>query len=157
MKRKIQEWLSIQIAKRPGRVVLISIFIFNVVFFLVSATVISQLSVRGTEKMPFIQAAFSTITMILDPGCVQFVVEDIGQMGVAVAIACLVIIFVGMVSFTGAVIGYIIYKVFAEIFGLKRIDEHYTSYEPMLYVLVMILGRFLFFNEFGAAKLIFGF
>ncbi len=57
----------------------------------------------------------------------------------------------------GAVIGYIIYKVFAEIFGLKRIDEHYTSYEPMLYVLVMILGRFLFFNEFGAAKLIFGF
>ena len=107
MKRKIQEWLSIQIAKRPGRVVLISIFIFNVVFFLVSATVISQLSVRGTEKMPFIQAAFSTITMILDPGCVQFVVEDIGQMGVAVAIACLVIIFVGMVSFTGAVIGYI--------------------------------------------------
>ena len=107
MKRKIQEWLSVQIAKRPGRVVLISIFIFNVVFFVVSALVISQLSVRGTERMPFIQAAFSTITMILDPGCVQFVVEDIGQMGVAVAIACLVIIFIGMVSFTGAVIGYI--------------------------------------------------
>lgn len=107
MKRKIQEWLSVQIAKKPGRVVLISILLFNIVFFILSSFVISQFSVRGTEKMPFIQAAFSTITMILDPGCVQFVVEDIGQMGVVLAIACLVIIFVGMISFTGAVIGYI--------------------------------------------------
>lgn len=107
MKRIIQEWISVQIAKRPGRVVLISILLFNIVFFIISALVISQFSVRGTEKMPFIQAAFSTITMILDPGCVQFVVEDIGQMGVVLAIACLVIIFVGMISFTGAVIGYI--------------------------------------------------
>lgn len=107
MKRKMQEWLSVQIAKRPGRVVLIGIFIFNIVFFIISSLVISQLSVRGTEKMPFIQAAFSTITMILDPGCVQFVIEDIGQIGVAVAITCLLIIFVGMISFTGAVIGYI--------------------------------------------------
>ena len=107
MKRKIQEWLSVQIAKRPGRVVLVAILVFNIVFFIIAAIIISNLSLKGTEKMPFIQAAFSTITMILDPGCVQFVVEDIGQMGVAVAITCLVIIFVGMVSFTGAVIGYI--------------------------------------------------
>lgn len=45
--------------------------------------------------------------MILDPGCVQFVVEDIGAMGVVVAVTCLCIIFIGMISFTGAVIGYI--------------------------------------------------
>lgn len=107
MKRRIQEWLSVQIAKRPGRVVLVGILLFNVVFFLVSAFVISQMSLRGTEKMPFIQAAFSTITMILDPGCVQFVVEDIGQIGVNIALVCLAIIFIGMLSFTGAVIGYI--------------------------------------------------
>ena len=107
MIRKIKEWLSVQIAKRPGRVVLVAILLFNIVFFLMAAFVISQMSLKGTEKMPFVQAAFSTITMILDPGCVQFVVEDIGQMGVTVAISCLIIIFVGMVSFTGAVIGYI--------------------------------------------------
>ncbi len=107
MKRKIQEWLSVQIAKRPGRVVLVAILLFNIVFFIVAALVISQMSLKGTEKMPFIQAAFSTITMILDPGCVQFVVEDIGQMNVNVALICLIIIFIGMVSFTGAVIGYI--------------------------------------------------
>ena len=107
MGRKLREWLSIQIAKRPGRVVLVAILLFNIIFFLVAAFVISQMSLKGTEKMPFLQAAFSTITMILDPGCVQFVVEDIGQMGVSVALICLVIIFIGMVSFTGAVIGYI--------------------------------------------------
>ena len=107
MKRKIQEWLSVQIAKRPGRVVLVAILLFNIVFFIIAALVISQMSLQGTEKMPFLQAAFSTITMILDPGCVQFVVEDIGQMNVNVALICLIIIFIGMVSFTGAVIGYI--------------------------------------------------
>lgn len=107
MKRKIQEWLSVQIAKRPGRVVLVAILLFNIVFFIIAALVISQMSLKGTEKMPFLQAAFSTITMILDPGCVQFVVEDIGQMNVNVALICLIIIFIGMVSFTGAVIGYI--------------------------------------------------
>lgn len=107
MKRKFKEWISIQIAKNPGRVVLFSILLFNVVFFLISAFVISSMPVSGTEKMSFIEAAFCTITMILDAGCIQFVIADIGKSGVAVAIICLAIIFIGMISFTGAVIGYI--------------------------------------------------
>lgn len=107
MKRKINEWISIHIAKNPGGVLLAAILLFNIAFFFLSALIISNLSLTGTEKMPFIKAAFCTITMILDPGCVQFVVEDIGAMGVTVAITCLCIIFIGMISFTGAVIGYI--------------------------------------------------
>lgn len=107
MKRKINEWISIHVAKNPGRVLLLAILLFNVVFFFLSALIIGNLSLSGTEKMPFFKAAFCTITMILDPGCVQFVVEDIGAMGVVVAVTCLCIIFIGMISFTGAVIGYI--------------------------------------------------
>lgn len=107
MKRKINEWISIHVAKNPGRVLLLAILLFNVIFFFLSALIISNLSLSGTEKMPFFKAAFCTITMILDPGCVQFVVEDIGAMGVVVAVTCLCIIFIGMISFTGAVIGYI--------------------------------------------------
>lgn len=107
MKRKIKEWISIHIAKTPGKVVLVAILLFNIVFYILSALIISNLSLSGTEKMPFFKAAFCTITMILDPGCVQFVVEDIGAMGVTIALTCLCIIFVGMISFTGAVIGYI--------------------------------------------------
>lgn len=107
MKLKIREWLSVQIAKNPGKIVLITILLFNVVFFFVAAVVISELSLSGTEHMDFLQAAFCTVTMILDAGCIQFVVADIGQAGVSVVIVCLVIIFIGMISFTGAVIGYI--------------------------------------------------
>lgn len=57
----------------------------------------------------------------------------------------------------GAVIGYLIYMIFAKKFKLKPVKENYIAYEPMLYILVMILGRFLLFNEYGAAKLVFQF
>ena len=107
MKRRIEEWLSLQFAKNPRRVVLMAILLFNVLFLLLSALVISRLSLSGTERMGFFEAAFYTVTMILDAGCISFVVEDIGQSGVAIAVICLIIIIIGMVTFTGAVIGYI--------------------------------------------------
>ena len=104
---KIKEWFSIQLVKNPGRMVLAAILIFNIVFFLLAAVVISSLSLDGTEKMSFIEAAFCTITMILDAGCISFVVEDIGQSGVFITIFSLMVVIIGMISFTGAVIGYI--------------------------------------------------
>lgn len=107
MKKKLKEWLSIQLVKNPGRMVLASILIFNLVFFFLSAGVISALSLQGTEQMSFIEAAFCTVTMILDAGCIQFVVADIGQSGVVISVVCLCIIIIGMISFTGAVIGYV--------------------------------------------------
>ena len=105
--KKIREWLNIQLVKNPGKVVLCSIFIFNVLFLLLSALIISNLSLSGTEKMGFFEAAFCTITMILDAGCIQFVVSDIGASGVAVVVICLSIVIIGMITFTGAVIGYV--------------------------------------------------
>lgn len=107
MKSKFKEWFSIRLAKYPGRMVLCAILLFNVAFFLLSAVVISHFSLQGTEKMSFLEAAFCTVTMILDAGCVQFVVSDIGGASVAVAVICLSIIIIGMITFTGAVIGYI--------------------------------------------------
>lgn len=107
MKRKFKEWVSIQVAKQPRKMILIVILLFNVAFLLLSAVVISSFSLSGTEKMGFLEAAFCTITMILDAGCIQFVVADIGQASVTVALVCICIILVGMVTFTGAVIGYI--------------------------------------------------
>ena len=107
MKRNIKEWFSIQLVKNPGRMILAVILIFNVLFFLLSALVISSLSLEGTEKMSFVEAAFCTITMILDAGCIQFVVADIGESGVLITIFCLIVVIIGMISFTGAVIGYV--------------------------------------------------
>ncbi len=105
--KKIRECLSVQLVKNPGKMVLAAILLFNIVFFFVSAIIISNMSLSGTEHMSFIEAAFCTVTMILDAGCIQFVVSDIGQAGVTIVFVCLAIIFIGMISFTGAVIGYI--------------------------------------------------
>ena len=105
--RRIKEWTTLQIAKKPGRVVILAIFAFNILFFLFAALVIRGLSLTGTEQMGFFSAVFYTLTMILDAGCIQFVIEDIGQANVILAIICLAIVIIGMISFTGAVIGYI--------------------------------------------------
>ena len=107
MVNKIKEWFSVQLIKNPGKMVLAVILLFNIIFFLVAALVISALSLDGTEKMGFIEAAICTITMILDAGCIQFVVADIGKSGIAITIVCLVVVLIGMISFTGSVIGYV--------------------------------------------------
>ncbi len=108
MKRsRFKEWMSIQLAKNPGRLVLFGILVFNIVFMLLSALLISAMSLSGTEHMPFLEAAYYTITMILDAGCISSVVKDIGTSGVVIAIVCLLVIIIGMITFTGAVIGYV--------------------------------------------------
>ena len=104
---KFRIWLSVQIAKHPKRVVLVLIILFNVLFITFSAVVISSLSLRGTEKMNFFYAAYYTVTMILDAGCIESVIKDIGTSGVALTLTCLAVIIIGMITFTGAVIGYL--------------------------------------------------
>ena len=104
---KFRRWLSIQVAKHPKRVVLVIIILFNVLFITISAALIRSLSLSGTEKMNFFHAAYYTVTMILDAGCIESVVKDIGTTGVALTLTCLTVIIIGMITFTGAVIGYL--------------------------------------------------
>ncbi len=104
--KKIKEWFSIQLVKNPSRIILASILIFNVLFFLLSAFVISALSYEGTKEMGFIEAAFYTVAMIIDAGFLEGVVQ-VGESGVVLTIFCLVVVLVGMITFTGAVIGYV--------------------------------------------------
>ena len=107
MFRKIREWFSIRLAKNPGQIVLLSILFFNVAFIFLSAFIISKMSLSGTEGLGFFESAFYTISMILDAGCISYVVQEIGPENVAIALICLGIVIIGMISFTGAVIGYI--------------------------------------------------
>ena len=105
--KKLREWISIQVAQHPKRVVLVLIILFNVLFITLSAALISALSLHGTEKMNFFHAAYYTVTMILDAGCIESVIKDIGTTGVALTITCLSVIIIGMITFSGAVIGYL--------------------------------------------------
>lgn len=107
MLKRFREWFSIRLAKNPGQIVLLSILFFNVIFLMLSAFIISRMSLSGTEQLGFLQSAYYTINMILDAGGISYVVEDIGPQNAAIAIVCIIIILIGMISFTGAVIGYI--------------------------------------------------
>ncbi|MCR5783066.1 MAG: hypothetical protein K6G90_10075 [Clostridia bacterium] len=105
--RRVGEWLSIQVTKNTSRILLVGILVLNIIFILFSALLISSFGLKGTEHMDFLKAAFCTVTMIMDAGCIQFVVEDIGPDNFRIAVLCLLIIFTGMIIFTGALIGYI--------------------------------------------------
>ncbi len=104
---KLREKFSVLLSKRPGRVVILVILLLNVAFIFISAAVIKALSLTGTEDMGFWRAVYYTVTMILDAGCIDYVVSDIGSAGVALVIVCLAVIVLGMILFTGAVIGYL--------------------------------------------------
>lgn len=105
--KKLKELISVYMAKNPSRAILIAILIFNIIFFMIAAFVISSFAPSSLREHGFWASIFYTITMILDAGCIQFVVEDIGQTGVVLVIVCLLIVLIGMISFTGAVIGYV--------------------------------------------------
>ena len=71
--QRFREWFSIRLAKNPGQIVLLAILFFNIVFLLLAAFIISRMSLTGTEHLGFLEAAYYTVTMILDAGCVSFV------------------------------------------------------------------------------------
>ena len=107
MFKRLKEKMSVMLSRSPGKVVVGFILLVNVVFLVIATLIISSFSLSGTEEMTFWEAAYYTITMILDAGCIGNVIADIGTVGVATAIICLIIVILGMVLFTGAVIGYV--------------------------------------------------
>lgn len=101
------EHLSILRASRPAAWILLLIVIVNIFFLTISAAIISALAPSSLANDGFWASLFYTITMVMDAGCIQFVVADVGTAGVAIIITCLITIFLGMVIFTGAMIGFI--------------------------------------------------
>ena len=105
-RRRILEYLSIHIVKHPSRVVLMAIILINLLFICLAAIVLTQISPEVMQGRGFWAAVFYTLTMIMDAGCISFIVEDVGAANAAVVVACLITILIGMVFFTGGIIGY---------------------------------------------------
>ena len=105
MFRRFREWFSMQMAKHPQQMIVLTIAVFNICFFIISAIIIRSLSLSGTESMGFWEALYYTVTMILDAGCIESVITDIGTAGVLLVLVCLLVVFIGTITFTGAVIG----------------------------------------------------
>ncbi|MBQ8975231.1 MAG: hypothetical protein IJ072_05870, partial [Oscillospiraceae bacterium] len=107
MFKKAKERLSVFAVKNPAQTILIAILVLNLILFAVSALVISALAPKSLEHSGFWASVFYTISMILDAGCIQFVIMEIGEASVALIIVCLLTVLVGMITFTGAVVGYV--------------------------------------------------
>ena len=105
MRKRFNEWFSIKVSQQPGQVVLFAILVFNLLFFIVGALVIMVLA--GQNEMSFFEALYCTVTMILDAGCIEAVVGDVGAAGYVIPIVCVGIVLIGMITFSGAVIGYV--------------------------------------------------
>ncbi len=103
MKQKFKEWLSVFIVKNPARAILLAILFFNFGLLMFAAILISALSSNETG---FFESIYKTITMILDAGCIDSAVE-IGKDKAALVVICLVTTVIGMITFTGAIIGYV--------------------------------------------------
>lgn len=107
MFRKIKEKISIFAVKKPSLTILIAILLLNLVLFAAAALVISWLAPESLSHSGFWESVYYTITMILDAGCIGNVIIDIGEASVALIIVCLVTVLIGMITFTGAVVGYV--------------------------------------------------
>lgn len=106
MYKKLKEKINIILVTKPRHVVLLIILLLNIILISGAAVVISLLAPADIEG-GFWPSIFYTISMILDAGCVQYVVADIGQTSVTLIIVCLITVLIGMITFSGAVIGYI--------------------------------------------------
>ena len=104
---RLKERFSIQLAKNPSRVILFMILLANIAFICISALLISILAPKSLHAHGFWACVYYTITMVLDAGCISYVIEEVGTASVTIIIVCVLIVLTGMVIFTGAVIGYI--------------------------------------------------
>ena len=57
----------------------------------------------------------------------------------------------------GTLIGYLLFRIFTHITQKTVHHVDHFKYEPAIYIIAMFLGRFMMFNEFGLAKILYGF
>lgn len=107
MFNKIKERISVFTVKKPSLAILIAIFCLNLMLFAVAAAIISWLAPKTLAHTDFWSSVYYTISMVLDAGCISYVIEDIGEASVSLIIVCLGTVLVGMITFTGAVVGYV--------------------------------------------------
>ncbi|MCD8117704.1 MAG: hypothetical protein LUE21_11480 [Oscillospiraceae bacterium] len=105
--KKLREKLNIFVVKTPALAILLGILLLNILLFAVSALIISALAPSSLESSGFWVSVFYTISMILDAGCISYVIADVGEAGVGLVIVCMLTVIIGMITFTGAVIGYV--------------------------------------------------
>ncbi|MCD8150249.1 MAG: hypothetical protein LUE92_11985 [Clostridiales bacterium] len=113
LKERLQEWISIQVAKKPSRAILLGIILFNIAFLILAACLLSRMVPDSAGVHGFWASAYYALSMILDAGCIQFIVSDVSHTNAAIVVVCIFVIVIGMIAFTGCVIGYVTNAIFS--------------------------------------------
>ena len=104
--KNIREWISLKYVKSPRLTILLFVLLANAAFICVSALAISLLSNLSPEDGGYLTSLLNTLIMYLGIGGIETVIEDIGQANVLLVISCVMTIFIGLVFFAFALIGY---------------------------------------------------
>lgn len=106
LKTKFDKYLSLTIAKKPEKVLILGIIILNFILVFGAAVILvilfPELSGGSVWK-----TAYNVFTMILDAGCISDIVTGKYENNVWLSLFCIIIIFIGTLIFTGAIIGYL--------------------------------------------------
>lgn len=114
MFRRLRQWFCIVRAKKPERIVLYVICMFNLFVVLVTTVIMLWIQHNRGSEANFFRQIYNTALMIIGAGDMNDVVDRSGVWDVhtiAASILYLVLIIVTLVSFTGALIGYLSNKI----------------------------------------------
>ena len=101
--KRIREWISIKTVKAPGLVVLLGIVVANVVFTCIAALTVMWLAPPSLENTDFWSCLYYAVTMLVTS---YIEIVELGETGAVLIIFCMIAVIIGMIAFTGAVIGY---------------------------------------------------
>lgn len=105
--KKIQEKWDLYLIKKPRQVILFAIILLNILILIVTSSVLKFLLSRTMGDISYLDTIYYSICMMIDPGAIEAVVGDVTTQSRVVAGICLFVVIIGMITFTGAVIGYV--------------------------------------------------
>ena len=109
--RKIFEWISIHSVKTPKFMVLLVILAANMVFLCFAALVIMEFAPPSLGEPDFWHCVYYASTMLIS-GFTSDVIEQVSEAAAVLVIFSMACVVIGMITFTGTVIGYIAQVIF---------------------------------------------
>ena len=103
---RLKEWISIKVVKTPRTIVLIIVLLGNTIFIGLATLIISWLASPVLEDNSYWFVLYNLLTMILGVGGTETIVEDLGASGLFLVLAVVIAVIIGLVVFTGTIIGY---------------------------------------------------
>ena len=114
MHNRIKQWFSVMQATEPARVVFYFIFLINLSILLVATGIILLIHLIGGTQTGFFEQMYHTILVMINAGNINDVVDATAEWDahfVIAAIFYLILVFITMISFTGALVGFLTNKI----------------------------------------------